>query len=118
MIISEKLHEVLQLQLIAEKKTINLNNSANSSLTGLFETLNRNFKLAAAGMRGTHHSLFPEVDAHRGCELSVELAVGVPVQEGGLSHARVPQSQQLDQVVVVPVGHRAAACCTTRVTEQ
>lgn len=34
----------------------------------------------------THHSLFPEVNAHCGGELAVELLVGVPVEEGGLPH--------------------------------
>lgn len=52
-----------------------------------------------------HHSLFPEVDAHRGDELGVELVVGVAVEEGGLPHAGVAQRQQLDQVVVIPISH-------------
>lgn len=59
-----------------------------------------------------HHSFFSEVDAHCGGELAVELVVGVPVEEGGLSHARVPQRQKLDQVVVIPVSHCAAVFST------
>lgn len=38
----------------------------------------------------THHSLFPEVYSHCGGELAVELVVGVPVEESGLAHSRVP----------------------------
>lgn len=55
----------------------------------------------------THHSLFPEVDSHRGREPPVELVVCVPVEKGGLSHPRVSEGQQLDQIVVVPVNHSA-----------
>lgn len=64
------------------------------------------------GDHRTHHSLFPEVNAHCGCELAVELVVSVPVEESGLSHPRVPQSQQLDQIVIVPVSHGDAECST------
>ena len=61
----------------------------------------------------THHSLLPEVDAHGGGELAVELAVGVSVEEGGLAHPRVSQRQQFDQIVVVTVdGHCASRYST------
>lgn len=62
--------------------------------------------------RVTHHSLFPEVNSHCSCELAVELVVSVPVEEGGLSHPRVPQRQQLDQIVIVPVCHGEARPAT------
>lgn len=49
----------------------------------------------------THQSLFPEVDAHSGDKLLLEDSLGVVVEEAGLAHPRVPQSQELYQVVVV-----------------
>lgn len=61
-----------------------------------------------AETRVTHQPFFPEVDAHRGGELAVELVVGVPVQEGGLAHPGVAECQQLDEIVIVPLGHGAA----------
>lgn len=64
----------------------------------------------------THHSLFSEVNTHCGWELAVELVVGISVEEGGLSHSRVPQGQQLDQIVIVPVSHCAAECSTCQDT--
>lgn len=59
-------------------------------------------------LSATHHSLLSEVNTHCACELAVELVVCVPVEEGGLSHPGVPQGQQFDQVVIVPVSHCAA----------
>lgn len=58
----------------------------------------------------THHPLFPEVDADSGDELGVELVVRVAVQEGGLPHARVPQGQELYQVVIIPISHSEDFC--------
>lgn len=60
----------------------------------------------------THHSFFSEVDAHCGCELAVELVVGIPVEEGCLSHSRVPQRQKLDQIIIIPVSHCATVFST------
>lgn len=57
-------------------------------------------------LAATHHSLLPEVNPHCAGELAVELVVRVPVEEGGLAHSRVAQSQQLNQVVIIPVSHR------------
>lgn len=53
--------------------------------------------------QSTHHSLFPEVNSHCGSEFAVELVVSVPVEEGGLSHPRVPKRKQLDQIIIVHI---------------
>lgn len=47
-------------------------------------------------------SLLPEINTNGGYEPGVEGAIGVLVQEAGLAHARIAQSKELDQVVVVP----------------
>lgn len=49
----------------------------------------------------THQPLFPEVNAHSGDELLLEDSLSVVVEEAGLAHPRVPQSQELYQVVII-----------------
>lgn len=55
--------------------------------------------------RGTHHSLFPEVNTDCGDELGVELVVRVAIEEGGLPNTGVPQGEELYKVVVIPISH-------------
>lgn len=52
----------------------------------------------------THQSLFPEVDAYSGDKLLLEDSLCVVVEEAGLPNPRVPQSQELYQVVIVLAG--------------
>lgn len=65
-------------------------------------------KTQTNGGSDTNHSLFPEIDAHGGDKFGVELVVGVAVEEGGLAHSGVSQSQEFDQIVVISIGHSAA----------
>lgn len=55
----------------------------------------------------SHHTFFPEVDSNCCDELGVELVVCVSVQEGCLPNSRVPQGQEFDQIVIVPISHNA-----------
>lgn len=59
----------------------------------------------SASIKNTHHSFFSEVYSHCCDELGVEFAVCVLIQEAGLSHPRVPQREELDEVIIVPIRH-------------
>ena len=53
----------------------------------------------------THQSFFSEIYAHCCDELRVELAICILVEKTGLSHSRVAEGKELDEVIVVPIRH-------------
>ncbi len=59
----------------------------------------------SASIKNTHHSFLSEVYSHRGDEFGVEFAVCVLIQKAGLSHPRVPEREELDEVIIVPIRH-------------
>lgn len=60
----------------------------------------------------THHPLLPEIDPHGGNESGVEYIVRILVKEAGFAHSRVPNQQELEQVVIVDgVDHDCSERC-------
>lgn len=63
----------------------------------------------------THHPLLPEVDSHGGNESGVEHIVRILVEEAGLANSRVPNQQELEQVVIVDgIDHDSRLFCRER----